>query len=333
MKKILVCIFLLAIKLSAQDIHFSFFEYSGTNLNPALSGSENFFTARLNYRTQWWSVASPFKTASLGLDFALVKQNRVKARNLSKGWFGAGINVINDVTGNLTFTSNMLALNVAYHQPISVKSVLSAGFYGAYQERSIGGLEGRWPSQYNGSRYDPNLISGETSISQKYSFLDGGFGLAYAFHKYRVKDYGRDNFSFYMGASAYHVNKPKYSFFSNSKDRFGVRTSYYINSIIGLGNDYLSLLPHIMFTNQGKSNELVLGTYLKYMDVSLGLFGRTDDSFIIKGLFEKNDLLIGLGFDMITSSLKNVSRQGAFELCLIYNVTNKARHKGCYTTF
>lgn len=316
----------------AQDIHFSFSEFSGQNLNPAQSGAEDFFVVRGNYRTQWGAVGAPFKTASVGADIALVKQKRKRSKDLSKGWFGLGLNTFNDVSGNLPFRSNHVGVNLAYHQPLSVRSRLSFGVYGAYQERIMESMDGKWPSQYDGSFYDPTISSGEVEVSQKFSFIDSGVGLMYAFHRFQQRGFGENHFSFYAGVSMYHLNRPMYSFTENSNERLRFRSSLYLGSIIGLGFEELSLMPMITYNNHINANEIIMGSYIKYYSVAAGLFVRADDTFTVKGLIEKETLTIGLAFDMIVSTLKSTSRTGAIELCLLYKLPSKHK-RGCFVSY
>ncbi len=48
--------------LHAQDSHFSQFDKSPLMINPALAGALYKTQVNLNYRSQWSSVNSPFKT-------------------------------------------------------------------------------------------------------------------------------------------------------------------------------------------------------------------------------------------------------------------------------
>jgi hypothetical protein len=64
-KYIIIVCFFFALISSAQDSHFSQFNISKLNLNPALTGfQENDFQGGIHRRSQWNSVADPFKTIS-----------------------------------------------------------------------------------------------------------------------------------------------------------------------------------------------------------------------------------------------------------------------------
>jgi len=52
----------------AQDIHFSQMEYSPLTLNPALAGANSPMQGIVNYRSQWNSVAVPYKTIAASFD-------------------------------------------------------------------------------------------------------------------------------------------------------------------------------------------------------------------------------------------------------------------------
>ena len=72
MKKIvLICAIILPFVNKAQDIHFSQFNETPVLLNPALSCTA--FDTRIiaNYKNQWASVTTPFRTYGISIERAI----------------------------------------------------------------------------------------------------------------------------------------------------------------------------------------------------------------------------------------------------------------------
>ena len=68
----------------AQDVHFSQMEYSPLTLNPGLAGANSPMQGVVNYRSQWKSVATPYKTIAASFDarFNEDTKNSLKKRQL-----------------------------------------------------------------------------------------------------------------------------------------------------------------------------------------------------------------------------------------------------------
>src|SRR5687768_4152688 len=93
MKKIIILIGLFLLKdLSAQDVHFSQFPLAPLFINPGNAGAENKIRGILNYREQWKSVASPYKTVGASFDMRIHESN--------SGFFAGGITFFSDKAGD-----------------------------------------------------------------------------------------------------------------------------------------------------------------------------------------------------------------------------------------
>lgn len=315
----------------SQDIHFSQMAYSPLTLNPALTGTSGSMQAIVNYRTQWKSVASPYQTIGASFDARLNENKRQK-----KGIFAAGINFFNDQAGDARISSTNANLHLAYHLIVDENSMLGAGIYGGFGQRSISPGAGKWGSQFNGSAYDPSLSSGEAFLSDKFSYLDVGTGLLYSYknkERYMTSNNQRE---FNVGFAVYHLSRPDYSFLSANDERLYMRMSFFVNAIIGIENTKMSLMPAIYYQRQKTAQELLFGTYFRYMIreesritgwnkgafLSFGAFYRNKDALVAKGMLEWSDYSIGMAYDINISSLVNVSNaRGGFELFLRYNLT------------
>jgi type IX secretion system PorP/SprF family membrane protein len=309
--------------VSAQDIHFSQMPYSPLNLNPALAGANFDMQAIVNYKSQWQTVAVPYKTIGASFDMRI---NRKKAR---KGFFAGGLNVFNDQAGDVKMTTTNIALTGAYHLLIDANSTIGGALYAGYGQRGMDPAAGKWASQYDGLAYNSSLASGENFASQNFGHIDAGAGVVYTYKKNERYMTGNDQMQINAGVAAYHLNQPKYSFVDAPTEKLYMRISAFANGIIGIGNTRLSAMPGIYYNRQGTSQEILMGSYVKYMTseaskftnlkdasaVSAGVFYRNKDAVIIKGMFEWQSYGLGIAYDLNTSSLAEVSkRQGGFEI-------------------
>lgn len=309
--------------VSAQDIHFSQMPFSPLNLNPALAGANFDMQAIINYKSQWQSVAVPYKTMGASYDM------RFNKKRGKKGYFAGGINFFNDQAGDVKMTTTYGSLVAAYHLLIDDNSTIGGALYGGFGQRGINPAAGKWASQYDGLQYNSSLPSGENFNSQNFGHIDAGLGVLYTYKKSERYMTGNDQMQINAGIAAYHLNQPKYSFIDAPSEKLYMRISAFANGIIGIGNTRLSAMPGIYYNRQGTSQEILLGSYVKYMTseaskftglkdasaVSAGVFYRNKDAVIVKGMFEWQNYALGIAYDLNTSSLAEVSkRKGGFEI-------------------
>ncbi len=319
------------LNLKAQDVHFSQMYYSPLNLNPALSGIDNPITAIVNFRTQWKAVATPYNTIGFSVDARLNENKRDK-----KGIFAMGINFFNDQSGDVKISTTTASASFAYHLILNRKSSLGAAVYGGFGSRFINTAAGRWGNQFDGMQYDPNLPSNEYFMTDRFSYMDVGAGMVYRYRSNESYMTKNDSKQFTAGFAVYHLNKPNYSFINTNDDKLYMRFSVFANSLIGFDNSNFSLMPAVYFQKQGPSNEILFGTYGRYMFqrlssitgfnkgmyLSLGLFYRTMDAMVVKTMFEWEDFSIGLSYDVNMSTLTPASNaRGGMEIFVKYALT------------
>ena len=317
---------------SAQDVHFSHMEYSPLTLNPALAGANSPMQGIVNYRSQWNSVAVPYQTIAASFDARFNENKRDK-----KGIIAGGINFFNDQAGDLKVTTNNVNVNLAYHLILDRTSTLGLGIYTGFGQRTINPNEGRWGSQYDGSAYNPTILSGETFNSASFTFIDAGAGIVYTYKKNQGYMTQNDQRAFNYGFAMYHVNNPGYSFQEQSSEKLYMRWSMFANGTIGIQNTRGSILPGVYFQRQKTSMEILYGLYYKYQinegsmatgfnkpfAIYLGLFHRLKDAMVGKFMVEWDQYSAGFGYDINISSLTEVSRsKGGFELFLRFNMGN-----------
>lgn len=308
---------ILITSLRSQDLHFSQFFNSPLLTNPANTGfiPDGDYRLGINYRNQWSSImAVPYKTMSAYGDVQAL-QNKDNT-----GWLGLGGVILRDVAGSGNLTSTKVYGSVAYHQMINLGSLLSLGFNVGWSNKQINVTNLKFPDQFDGHFFDSHLPTGVTLAKNNISYLDIQTGMNYAYFP-NEKTYVN------AGFSAYHINRPRESFFDASPgidNRIPIRYIGFLNGSFKL-NDQWIINPNAYYTMQAKSSELVAGLNAHYNlsgdgdNVLIGgLYFRSGDAFIpLLGLGYK-DLTFTFTYDATISTLKNYNNtRGAFEFSLI----------------
>ena len=331
LKNIIALASLMVSSLSfGQDVHFSQMEYSPINLNPALSGANSALQGVVNYRSQWKSVAVPYKTIGASIDGRFNENKRGK-----NGIIAGGLSFFNDQSGDLQVNTTNIKLSAAYHLFLDRTSTLGLGIYGGWGQRSISPNDGRWGNQYDGMAFNDALPSNETFNSPSFSFLDAGAGLVYTYKNSEGYMTQNNQRQFNGGVAFYHVNNPTFSFIENSEEKLYMRWSLFFNGIIGIENSRGAFEPGIYFNRQKSSMEILYGGYYRHTITEgskvtgrskpfffhIGLFHRWGDALVAKSMLEWYEYSVGFAYDINVSSLTEVSRaQGGFEVFLRYNM-------------
>jgi len=300
--------------LFSQDIHFARFWMTPLLLNPAQAGAEHDMRTIINYRNQWNSVATPYSTANVSFDMKLGK------KKLTKGFSAVGINVFQDQAGDAKMKTLYGSIAYAYHIFLNKESTLGAGLYGGFAQRSINYSNLQWMNQYDGSTYQQSFPSYEPSGGTSLTYPDLGGGLHY--------EYGKDKIDFSAGAALFHATQPNYSFYGTS-EKLNMKITGYANAQIRLSNSNFSFVPGMVYFQQGKSTELLLGTLFRYIlkeesrsgkqgaAVALGAHYRNKDAVVPVLMLEFAQFNIGLSYDVNVSQLSTASSgKGGFEISL-----------------
>ena len=312
-------------KTLAQDIHFSQYYNSPLTLNPALAGAYMDNRVSLNYKDQWRSVATAYKTLAFSYDMKLFKD---KWQN---GYLGAGLNVFSDRAGDANMATTQINLSIASHRKLNAHNSVSLGLQGGYAQRAINTNKLTWDNQYQNGAYDPGLPSGENFATNKFGLADFSAGFQWQYGKDEMYISGNDAFKANFGAAYFHVNQPKYSFLANSSERLYSKLVMHGNMFIGIKNTSSGLVPSFLYTRQGSAQELMVGAMVKYLlkedskytgfvkgaAVSIGGSYRFQDAVVLQGLLEMGQYALGISYDINTSDLSNASNgRGGIEIML-----------------
>jgi type IX secretion system PorP/SprF family membrane protein len=322
-------------KVQAQDIHFSQFNMTPLLQNPALCGVNYDLQAILNYKNQWNSVTSPYKTYNLSFD---MKLNTKKA---TKGFFAAGIDLFSDKSGDSKMGTNQGMLSLAYHILLNDKTTLGGGIMGAVVQRTINYSQLQWMSQYDGQSYNPTFATGEPTAAKSMMYTNFGAGIVWSYKKGDEFISSNELVKANIGVSVFQPHQPAYSFYDTDENLYRKFVSHG-NLLYGLNTTNFCIVPGYTFSAQGKSIEFIVGSafryitkenalyspYVKNSAISLGIYYRNQDAFIPTFLIEMGQYALGLSYDINVSKLKSASSgRGGFELSLRYVNRNPFLYK------
>ena len=326
--------------LSAQDLHFTNYDFAPLYLNPAQTGAF-YGTIRLNgiAREQFASfINEPYQTAMVSvegnLDFAARSQD----------WSGVGLTVFGDQVGEISLKTAGVMLSYAYHLSLDKKqkNVLTASIQQGFFQKSI---DNNWRPE--------DLIlnaagsGGSTSADQEYFENDfngasGNSTNAGLLFKSQVNK--KTNFS--IGAAMYSIIQPRANA-GGANQRANVnqparRFSTHANLINQLSKK-LALEYAVFYSNAAKVNNTMLQvkshinlsktikekgkrTTLERGQLTLGLGYRVDDALQLITAYMYKDWNIGFAYDLTVSSASEFNNtNGAFEIGIrrIFNIYKK----------
>jgi type IX secretion system PorP/SprF family membrane protein len=321
----------------SQDIHFSQFYQSPVLLNPAAAGASNSdFRLAINYKNQWKSVISPFKTLAIAFD------SRIYVNKKHRGNFlGYGITLFNDKAGISKLTTNQGNLDLAYHLQFSRSSSFSAGIKGGIFQKSINPLDLKWDAQYDGKNYDASLSTKENMPYQNFTQIDLATGLMY---KFVDRESG---FKLEVGGSLSHLTKPKISFY-NKDNKINYKYIGHLNAQFKL-SETIYLLPAAMYALQGKQSELIAGCNFKIIlgeqtrdkvilntfnlsssAIQFGAYYRFKDAIVFNAMLDfGSNMSFGMSYDVNVSKLILASKHlGGMEFSFLLRGINNGKTKG-----
>lgn len=313
----LVIVFLVS-ESYAQDPNFSQFFASPLTLNPALTGKfDGAYRIAGNYRNQWPTINNAFVTKTVSLDFGILKNRLVEIDQL-----GIGIIGITDRAGDGVLVTNGAGLSIAYHKGLDENGFhqIGAGFQGTYTNKRLDVTKVYFEDELTPLGFVPGTTSEVFTNSQiNISYFDVNAGLLY-----NGSTNGYNNF--YLGASMYHINKPKESF-KGGQYLLAARTTFQGGGKIPIGS-YNAIHFAAIHSMQAKAHNTVVGGTFSYnvnnsdqnpTNVYLGAWYRFNDAAIPYIGLEFSGLHIGFTYDANTSSLKPASNtKGGMEISLIY---------------
>ena len=319
----LLCI---AFYVNAQDPHFSQFFASPLSLNPALTGKFD-GTVRVagNYRNQWPAFNNVYTTSTLSVDFGILK-NKLPDFDT----WGIGILMLTDKAGGGVLTNNYIGFSTSYHKALDEDGFqqLGIGFQGTYGQKRLDNSKLVFEDQLTPFGFTGVTQDIFSSANLNINYLDVNAGLLYSGST-------NDRNNFYVGASMYHINRPKESF-KGGNWNIASRTTISAGGYFPV-SDILTLHTSGIYQVQNKATETIIGGALAAnldhngpdpTNVYLGTWFRVGDAIIPYLGLEFAGMRIGATYDINVSSLKAGSQsRGGMEISIIY-IKRPAGFKG-----
>ena len=320
MKKILftliICVGMCNLS-GAQDPNFSQFFSSPLTLNPALTGKfDGILRVAGNYRNQWPTINNAFVTKTASVDFGILRNRLAEIDQL-----GIGILGVTDRAGDGILVTNYAGLSIAYHKGLDEDGMhqIGVGFQGTYVGKRLDVSKVDFEDELTplGFTGVTNEIFTSSQIGVDYVDINAGV-------LYNGSTNGYNNF--YIGASMYHINRPKESF-QGGQYLLAARTTIQAGGRLPVGS-YHALHIAGNHSMQAKAHNTTVGGAFAYnvnntdenpTNFFIGAWYRFEDAIIPYIGLEYNGLTIGASYDANTSSLKPASNtRGGMELSLVY---------------
>lgn len=311
-----------------QDIHFSQFNWSYLNLNPALIGSfEGDYRYNANFKNQWAAISEPYQTFSFAAD-ANSQLKSYKGINL-----GALISTDEAGAGGLRTSSFSIGASHGFAINPDSSWALHIGAQLGMVYRSINFEAFSFDQQYSGTQFDPNRNTGENFDRNSYTNFTANFGFAM---QHRISE--RKSLSF--GAAAFNLNAANQSFL-DEKIPLDRRYSFHAEGDLRIGLK-VDALPSILASFQGKYSEILIGSNFRYRLLSAafqknlygGFWYRNQDALILSVGMDYYQWKVGMSYDINLSDLDEASdKKGGLEIAVVYIIQNfkplNKRYKRC----
>lgn len=313
MRTIIILLFAALIKmpsLQAQDLHYSQFYNAPLVVNPALTGIFNGDQrATLSFRDQGRTLPVPYLTFTAGYD------QKIYPKKSEKGFWGIGGFFNYDKQGDSQLQLINLNLTGSYSRIIDKKNIITIGALIGYANRGFDPAALTWDTQWdsNANAFNESLGSGENFSFESFSFLETGLGLNYRWQK-------TERTKFDVGIGGYHLTKPKSRFNDTVDQELPMRFSLYAIHSRELTKK-LDLQVDVMYQNQDKYREFLIGSYLNfYLNQQRGKnrqfrvgggYKTTADVLFIKAGIQINELFIAASYDLDFSEDANFHTGGS----------------------
>ena len=305
------------LSVQAQDPNFSQFFSSPLTLNPALTGKFNgVVRVAGNYRNQWPTINNAYTTYTASIDAGILKNSIPEFDQ-----FGVGVLGFSDKSGNGVLQNNAIAFSTSYHKSLDENgySQLGLGFQGAFVSKNLDVTKVKFLDQLRSDGFTglTSEIFDQSSLNLSYFDLNVGM-------LYNGTTDGNNNY--YVGASMYHITRPKESF-NGGEYVLDPRLTLQAGGKLPLAELNAVHFSAIHSRQANAVNTVIGGAYMlnvnqdQYNPTNLymGSWFRLGDAVIPYIGLEFGDFHIGATYDVNTSSLKPGSNmRGGAEFSLIY---------------
>lgn len=264
-----LCLVFGSLALSAQDLHFTLYDYAPLSINPANAGNyEGSYRIGGIYRDQWSAISggsNALRTPMIYVDAPLVI--------VGKGhWIGAGLNVQLDEAGTQDQKTNtfMLAASFNYVANRKKQTVLSVGVQGGSRTRSYDFDNGNTTTNQSLTDLGANWFDDPTAAA----FRPGGSAndpnsAGFIVNAgVNLKTNINKKTHFHVGLAAVNINAPNQSLtMMNSKNdefRLPLRFNFHTGLSAQLNKKW-TLNPTLLVSTIRNQNEIDLQVWADYL--------------------------------------------------------------------
>lgn len=310
-------------EIQAQFIHFSQFNNQTQWLNPALTGSSiyhNNFT--FTYRNQWVSVPASYETFLINFDMP------ISICDGDNTHFGIGAMAYRDQSGDGALSENSIGLSFAAHHLIQNGWQISLGGNFSRNRKKVNFDELIFPEAIDSFAIHPNLPSGQTIISNRFSFSTLQFGGS---SEYIIDE----TTSIEIGGNYTHTFKSSHTFFTQGGEvnQFSGLWILHLGGTLGLGSHF-SISPSALHMKKGDSSLNLIGSSIAYHfrannklesnKMYIGAWHRLEDAIVVLLGADFGKCTLSASYDVNTSDLDVASNgRGAGEISFIYRGLSK----------
>ena len=299
----------------AQDPEFSQYYFSPLYLNPAFAGTASDHRFIMNYRNQWPNIANGFVTYAFSYDYNLEGLNS-----------GVGLLVATDRAGSASMQSTNFNFQYSYRVQFADKWIFSSGLNFGLGFRSVDFNKLIFYDQLEFDSNNTNIPSDDPSAFKLGNTTYFDFGAGGLLYSRKV----------WLGFNAAHLNNPNRSLIGEESEipvKFSVHGGVRVPLYHGLlkRDRVAAIMPSFVYKQQGKFDQLDIGTYFFYEPVVVGLWYRgipiqqnakdniSQDAVVVVLGFQLEKLELSYSYDVTVSELGPIGG-GAHEVALKYHV-------------
>ncbi|MBK6732234.1 MAG: PorP/SprF family type IX secretion system membrane protein [Bacteroidetes bacterium] len=293
--------------VNAQDLRFTQYHASDTYLNPAFAGSAGDPGITINFRDQWPDMPQTYISYRVALSQPI--------NVLSSG---VGVYVIQDNQGNGVLKNFRMGGQYMYQLRFSKKLAMNFGVDASLVQRQLSWNDLQFYDQINfltgfsDASGLPNPTNEPVPASLNKNFFDMGLGTALV------------STNWYLGLSAAHILQPNLSFYNDSESKLPMAVTGQAGVILFNKKraNPLYVNPLMVITSQGRSNQLLIGSYFNKGAFYPGIFLKHNFNSFSDVCFnvglKKGLLSFAYSYDLSLGSLSGNSG-GSHELSFIVN--------------
>jgi type IX secretion system PorP/SprF family membrane protein len=305
--------------LIGQDIHLTQFYANPVYLNPAFTGASGCLRVAGVYRNQWPAISNGYVSYVFSADGYIPEAKS-----------GLGLVLSNDVAGSGQLRTTNAMASYAYETNINRAYAIRAGIQVGMGSKSVNINNLLFGDQISRG----GSVSTIENIPQSVYYFDSNAGLLF---------YGK---KFWVGFSAFHLNRPNESLTGNTDAKLPVKYSAHGGVKILLDgeekgdrtmNTYIT--PVLHYYHQEKFDQLDVGCYFTKAMINVGFWYRgipglkaykpgysNNDAFAVLIGCSNDKFNVGYSYDFTISKLSG-NTKGGHEISLSFQYCKKKKKK------